>query len=344
LEKMKAESTPKIDEAFIDRIATQMSGSSVLLTGATGLVGTSILNVLSGISHTTSFKAEIFTSSTSDLKSLSNFKILNPKHQILDLTTSLGEIAKRKYDFIIHAGGPAQPIDFMQRRKETYLVNSIVTGELLDLVENDGKFVFMSSSELYSGLTDDHFFESQIGTSLPSHPRACYIEGKRAGEMFVDWGRDDGMQSSSLRLSYTYGPGSKAGDTRVINQIIESAIKHGQIQLRDTGTTVRTNLYINDAAQMILSVLLNPLKSIYNIAGVKTATIKDIAELVAILTQSELILPSSDASHEIHAQKDVQLDIGAYIEDFGLPIFTDLHQGLQQTVEWQRINLYKGMS
>lgn len=338
------QSLPKIDEAFINRITAQMTDSSILLTGATGLVGTSILNILSRIAKRNNFKAEVFTCSTSDLQNLSDFKILNPKHQILDLTSSLGEISKRRYDFIIHAGGPAQPMDFMQRRKETYLINSIVTGELLDLVESDGKFVFISSSELYSGLSENHFSESQIGSSLPSHPRACYIEGKRAGEMYVDWGRDEGKQSSSLRLSYTYGPGSKAGDTRVINQIIESAIKHGQIHLKDRGSTVRTNLYIDDAAQMILSVLLNPLRSVYNVAGVKTSTIKDIAELVAILTQSQLVLPSIDASHEIYAQKNVQLDIGAFIEDFGLPIFTELHEGLQQTVEWQKINLYRGMS
>jgi UDP-glucuronate decarboxylase len=338
---MKAESASNMDVTFLNQIASKMDGSSVLLTGATGLVGTSILNVLSSATQTTGFKAEIFTNSTSDLRGLSFISVLNPKHQINNLSLSLGEISKRRYDFIIHAGGPAQPIDFMQRRKETYLVNSIVTGQLLDLLENDGKFVFLSSSELYSGLAEDHFFESQIGTSLPSHPRACYIEGKRAGEMFVDWGRDDGKQASSLRLSYTYGPGSKAGDSRVINQIIESAIKHGHIQLKDSGSTIRTNLYINDAAQMIVSVLLNPLKSIYNIAGVKASTIKRIAELVAKHTHSELTLPSVGASHEIYAQKNVQLDIGAYVRDYGLPVFTELHEGLRQTIEWQRLNLYK---
>ena len=339
---MKAESAPSLDEVFAREVASKMNGSRILLTGATGLVGTSILSLLNDISQTTLFEAEMFTNSTSNLGGSSDFGILKPKHQINNLTSSLGEISKRKYDFIIHAGGPAQPIDFMQRRKETYLVNSIVTGELLDLLENDGKFVFLSSSELYSGLAEDHFFESEIGTSSPSHPRACYIEGKRAGEMFVNWGRDDGKQASSLRLSYTYGPGSKAGDSRVINQIIESAIKYGHIQLKDSGSTIRTNLYINDAAQMIISVLLNPLKSVYNIAGVKASTIKQIAELVAKHTHSELTLPSGGASHEIYAQKNVQVDIGAYVRDFGLPVFTELNEGLRQTIEWQRLNLYKG--
>ena len=46
-----------------------------------------------------------------------------------------------------------------------------------------GKFLFMSTSELYSGNDNFNIDESQIGTTTPSHSRACYIESKRCGDV-----------------------------------------------------------------------------------------------------------------------------------------------------------------
>jgi nucleoside-diphosphate-sugar epimerase len=74
---------------------------------------------------------------------------------------------------------------------------------------------------------------------------------------------------------------------------------------------------------------------------VKTASIRDIAELVAFHTKSQLVIPSIDANHKIYGQDTVRLDISAYTEDFGLPVFTELDYGLSQTIEWQKLNLYK---
>lgn len=342
--KLGTESELNFDLKFNEKVANGIKGSRILLTGATGLIGSSILSLLNEVARVTKFEFSLFTHSTSRLKSESKLEFLQPKHQVGNLTSNLGALSNQKYDLIIHAGGPAQPLDFMRRKNETFLINSVVTEGLLNLLESDGRFVFLSSSELYSGLRKDFFLESDIGTSTPSHPRACYIEGKRAGEMFVNWGREDGKHASSLRLSYTYGPGSKAGDLRVINQLIESAIKSNRIELKDSGAAVRTNLYIADAAKMILSVLLNPIREVYNIGGVQISSIKQIAELIAAITNSQLTIPSFNTSYGIFSQESVRLDISAYTEDFGLPTFTKLDQGLRQTIEWQRLNLYGGVS
>ena len=342
--KLGTESELNFDLKFNEKVANGINGSRILLTGATGLVGSSILSLLNEVARVTKFEFSLFTHSTSGLQSESKLEFLQPKHQVGNLTSNLGAISNQKYDLIIHAGGPAQPLDFMRRKNETFLINSVVTEGLLNLLESDGRFVFLSSSELYSGLKKDFFLEADIGTSAPSHPRACYIEGKRAGEMFVNWGREDGKHASSLRLSYTYGPGSKAGDLRVINQLIESAIKSNRIELKDSGAAVRTNLYIADAAKMILSVLLNPIREVYNIGGVQISSIKQIAEWIAAITNSQLTIPPFNTSYGIFSQESVRLDISAYTEDFGLPKFTELDQGLRQTIDWQRLNLYGGVS
>jgi nucleoside-diphosphate-sugar epimerase len=342
--KLETDSELDFDQKFNVRVANGIKGSRILLTGATGLVGSSILYSLNEVARNTKIEFSLFTHSTSELQSVLVLDSLQPKHLVGNLISNFDAVSNQKYDYIIHAGGPAQPLDFMRRKKETFLINSVVTAELLNLLEPDGRFVFLSSSELYSGLKKDFFLESEIGSSVPSHPRACYIEGKRAGEMFVNWGREDGKQTSSLRLSYTYGPGSKAGDLRVINQLIESAINLNRIELKDSGGAVRTNLYTADAAKMILSVLLNPIREVYNIGGVQISSIKQIAEKIAAITNSPLVIPPFDKNYEIFSQESVRLDISAYIEDFGMPRFTDLEQGLRQTIDWQRLHLYGGVS
>ena len=326
---------------FSTPLFNAMEGSSFLLTGATGLVGTGLLSTLDELSRRHNLKIDLTTTSTSPLSELEKFSSLKPKHKILDLMKDPEDLFQRKYNFIIHAGGPAQPSDFMQRNYETYYINSFVTNGLLNALEDGGHFIFLSSSELYSGCASESFLETQIGNSSPSHPRACYIEGKRAGEMFIHWARDKGISASSLRLSYTYGPGSKAGDRRVINEIIESAIKRKAIILKDGGGALRTNLYVRDASRMILCVLNNPKRGIYNIAGVGKNSIKDIAQIVAKETGSDLSIPENRPGFNVYAQDFVPVSIEAFCEDYGTPILTNLTEGLTETIEWQRRQLYQ---
>lgn len=64
--------------------------------------------------------------------------------------------------------------------------------ELLDRLHAQWKFLYASSSAIYSGLQKDAFTENDVGTTNTLHPRACYIEGKRCGEAIVNAYREGG--------------------------------------------------------------------------------------------------------------------------------------------------------
>ena len=123
----------------------------LLITGAFGLVGTNICKVLGDTMDITKVKFD-------DLNGVSGY-----------------------YDFIIHAAGYGQPIRFVEDEIATIDINTRTTRELFNLLKTDGKYLFISTSEVYSGAKTP-YKESDIGTTTPQHPRACYIEGKRCGE------------------------------------------------------------------------------------------------------------------------------------------------------------------
>ena len=227
----------------------------------------------------------------------------------------------------------------MTMKFETYKINSYVTYSLIRKLNPGGHLVFMSSTELYSGLLNVPFSENQVGTTTPAHPRACYIEGKRAGEMFVNWSFNEGIKASSVRLSYTYGPGTKSNDQRVINVLIRDALQHRSVKLRDAGTALRTNLYSRDAAFMILKILCSPMRPLYNVSGTEITSIYELGSLIASLTDSTLEV-GTDNDFNVFGQIRAEIDRGAYIEDFGAADLTSLRQGLEKTIHWQRSYLF----
>ena len=87
----------------------------------------------------------------------------------------------------------------------TIKVNTTATATLLQKLRPGGAFLFLSSSEIYSGLKKSLVNESDIGTSTPLHPRSSYIEGKRCGEAICNAYRAQGVRAVSARLALAYG-------------------------------------------------------------------------------------------------------------------------------------------
>ena len=311
-------------------------GKRFLITGASGLIGISLLKSLSNLAVSRMRIISVTATSRSSLFSRLDFPGIDLNILSIDLLNK-NEIGKiGEFDYIIHAAGSADPKYFKKYQKETFLINSIITDCLLDLLAPNGKFIFLSSTELFSGTTDIICNEHSLGITSPFHPRAGYIEGKRAGEMLVSWRADQGMNATSLRLSYTFGPTIKIEDSRVINEFIENSLKFQKIFLKDSGKVTRPNLFSEDAAEMILNVMFDSKRRLYNIASNKINSILDIAKIIAEITNSKIIEPESNTPYDNSAQKHIDVDISAYISDFGLPDFTSLRDGLHKTILFRK--------
>lgn len=281
------------------------SGKKLLLLGSKGLVGTNIVKVLE--------------------KDYPDIEITGLKctEGLVGLTSN--------FDFVIFGAGYGQPQMFSKHKIETIQINTDHVMCAFSKLKINGKFLYISTSEIYSGAPSPHK-ETDIGTTTPQHPRACYIEGKRCGEAICMAYKEQGYDVKIARLALAYGPGTKKHDTRVINEFIEQALTTGEIKMKDTGAQYRTYLYVEDAAQMMLDVLFKGKDVVYNIGGISSLRICDLAKLVADLSGSDWEMGNEPI---IGAPESVFLDITKINNEFPRK-YVSIEEGLKRTIEFQK--------
>jgi nucleoside-diphosphate-sugar epimerase len=310
---------------------------SILITGASGLIGTYFSAFFEYLNAIYMCNIELFLSSYSgEFSSLE----LSPKTNIIIGDLNSIETLSRfpKFDVIIHAAGYGQPGKFLRDYQNTMKLNSCATIELTKKLNPNGTMLFISSSEVYSGLSEPPFKESEIGSSNTSHDRSSYIEGKRFGEAVL---ANESMRNPlgryhSIRLALAYGPGIKVSDERVINTFVKDALLNGEINLQDPGLAWRTYCYIADALDMCLTVLLKGAEPVYNIGGISRVQIIELAREIALQTNAKVHAPISGDQFKVGAPNDVWLDLTLINEIRKSNNFVTLSDGISKLISWTR--------
>jgi UDP-glucuronate decarboxylase len=280
-----------------------LKNKSVMLTGSTGFLGSHLLKALQGYAE----------------------YIYTPSRKYL-----MAECPLLRVDYIIHAAGYAVPSIFTKDPLNTIRVNTEMVFRLMEYLKPNGSFLFCSTSEIYKGC--GHLvMENDIGTTNPQHERAAYIEGKRCGEAIIGGFVQQGIRAKIARISLAYGPGTKAGDARVLNQFIEQALVNGVIKLRDDGSAMPTYCYIDDMVEMMLNVLLHGKQDIYNLGGRSRMSLEQLAHWIGDLTGANVKIPESPEGIPF-----VTMDINRYCKEFGKEDFIHLGEGLQKTIDYQK--------
>jgi UDP-glucuronate decarboxylase len=313
-----------------------LKNKRVLITGASGLIGSYTLAYMvylikAGVPL--EVYAQIFSAPPPhmlELISCGDIKVLQ-----IDLSNIKEYKRLPDADVIIHSAGHAQPMLFMSNPIATLQINTSATIALLQRVRPHGSFIFVSSREVYSGLTDSFFREECIGTTTPYHPRASYIEGKRGGEAACNAFRTQGVRAISARLGDFYGPGTRKHDKRALNSFIEKALFDQKIDLLDSGTAMRTYGYVADALGLILNILFYGKQAVYNVGGRSYTSIAELAKIIGKITNAPVIFPSNEM--KIAGSSEIaQLDLSRVETEFGKTEYVELEEGLKRTVSWQR--------
>lgn len=311
---------------------SQLKNKSVLITGASGLVGVYMVACLKTICE--QYNIKIYTWFKSEIEPefvdiFDSCKLI--KSDITD-TSNFNDIPM--VDCIIHAAGYGQPGKFLEDKIKTITLNTTSTINLFNKLNKGGKFLFISTSELYSGLDSNNILETEIGTTNTNHPRACYIEGKRCGEAICYSYLGQGVDVKIARLSLAYGPGTKKNDHRVLNSLIQKGLTEDSIRLMDGGDAMRTYCYITDVIEMFWNILLFGKQTIYNVGGRSVTTILDLATLIGINLNKQVILPEK-IEEMVGNPKVVNIDLSTYINEFKKNDFISLEDGIINTIKWQ---------
>ena len=232
MHKLIREDVQRIIEA-VD--LSPLNDSKILITGASGLLGTYFVACLKELGH-----VNIYTTSR-----ISDVDVVN--HCKCDLSVEVPQWSSQ-FDYIIHAAGYGQPAKFIQNPIKTILVNTLALLNLARYLKVGGKLLFISTSEIYSGLLGI-CREDQVGTVNTTHPRSGYIEGKRCGEAIINTIRNIGIDAKSARLALAYGPGTKKDDSRVLNEFIQCGIQRGKVVVNGNSDSERVYCYVSDAVE-----------------------------------------------------------------------------------------------
>lgn len=243
-----------------------LKNTTILVTGATGLIGGMIT------------KALTFASEKHDI----NLKIITHTRK------THGDICEPLYiteqvDYIFHCAAVTSSADMINKPVDVLTVAIDGTRNILDFAIKCGckSIVYLSSMEIY-GQIDGEVTEDMLGFIKLSNPRSSYPESKRMCEMLCNaYYSQFNVPVRVARLSQTFGAGTPKTDTRVFAQFSRSAMDNSDIILHTKGESRGNYCYIADTITALLTILLKGENGqAYNVSS-ESMTIREMAELVA---------------------------------------------------------------
>ena len=263
----------------------KLKNKTVMITGASGMVGSYMLYVLLMLNDEKHYgiKVDAVMRNVNKLpEEIRNREDVNVVGA--DVTKDIPDVGD--IDYIIHAASPASPLIMQNQPVETIAANTIGTFKTLELAKekNAEGYLFISSREIY-GQPDEgqeFFYENTYGFVDQLNPRSCYSEGKKAAEtMCVCFHEEYGLNTKIARLAHTYGPGMSIYDGRVQADFLKNVYHNEDIVLKSEGTAVRTYTYIADAIAGMYRILLDSEDIVYNIGNeAGKVSIRDLAEIL----------------------------------------------------------------
>lgn len=323
-----------VDEILSETDLSELQSKSVLITGATGLIGTYLVYSLLKLNKV-NIRIVIHNDLPSHLKHLADYE--NVAIYQGDLSDYAFCDSLPTSDYIIHAAGYGQPRKFVDDKIKTIRLNTMATDCLLGKLKPNGRFLFISTSEIYSGSEDVPYTEESCGMTMPNHPRACYIEGKRCGEAICHAWQATGKVVKIARVALAYGPGIRASDGRVLYNFIQKGLQ-GKIDLLDAGLARRTYCYISDTVSNLWNILLRGEDTIYNAGGISEASIRELAEIVGRILNVPVVVPNVDEGLA-GAPLNVALNIDKTRTEFNKNRYIDLETGIERTIKWYKANI-----
>ncbi len=280
----------------MDRIYTyltelpELEGSTVMITGASGLVGASIVYVLIRYNETHQKKIRIVAAGRLYGKMEQCFgSFINRDyfHFIPYDALKTNNDINISADYIIHGAGNASPDMISKEPVETLLGNVSGLNSLFNYARSHEtkRILYISSSEVYGQKSGDQpFKENEYGYIDILNPRNSYAVGKCAGEtLCASYASEYDMETVIVRPGHIYGPTASVHDGRVGSLWAYSAAKGDDIILKSDGSQIRSYVYCLDCASAILKVLLaGDNCHAYNISNPNSIiTIRELGEKLA---------------------------------------------------------------
>ncbi len=263
----------------------RISGCNILITGATGLIGSCLVDVLMSRKNK---DYNVYAAGRNEERAMRKFNKYadDIAFHFLKYDVTQQPTGNTDFHYIIHAASNASPNFFAKAPVEVVKANIYGVSNLMDYGLSHGlrRFLFVSSGEVYGEGDGRVFTEEYSGYVNPTSPRSCYPSSKRAAEtLCASYTAEYGVETVIARPCHTYGPGFTEDDNRVYAQFIRNVLAGEDIVMKSTGEQFRSWCYVVDCVAALLYIILKGENGeAYNIADESSnITIKQLAEMIA---------------------------------------------------------------
>ena len=264
----------------------ELKGKSILITGATGLIGRNLVTALVYANEQLNADIQIYTL----VRNLTKAKAIFGENKGVNYI--VGDITEKlslnfSVDYIVHAASKTSSKAFVNEPVETIMTSFIGTRNVLEYARENqvDSFVYLSTMEVYGNPSTDEKISEKHQTNLDTMKvRSCYPESKRMCEsLCACYAAEYAVPVKIARLTQTFGLGVNYNDGRVFAEFARCVIEKKNIVLHTKGETKRSYLYTADAITAILTLLLyGETGEAYNIANEITyCSIYEMATMIA---------------------------------------------------------------
>lgn len=352
---MRNRGVPQADlEDVTKMIAPCMSmfqGARILVTGASGFVGSWLVETFHHANKTLGLNAHLVGvgAPTDDLAlqcpqllGFDDVKMVcaDTRRLAVELRSQLPGWCDQ-FDAVIHAAIHVDSLTYDRQPLPTLETGVMGTWEALELARNANvrRFLYVSSGAIYGAqprtterLDEDH--DSDVDCA---NHQSAYAEGKRVGEtLCAGYLRQHGVPVTIARPFAFVGPHLPLDRHFAIGNFVRDALRGGPIVVQSDGAALRSYLYATDLAVWLWTILARGTPGRpYNVGAERAISIRELAELVARIA-------SSDVAVEIRGVPGTgppprYIPSTARIQgELGLTQTVALEDAVKRTVAWHR--------
>lgn len=323
----------------------KLQDRSLMLSGATGLIGSFMVDVILEKNIKDSLNCTVYALGRNEEKARSRFlKFSDDPHFIFipyDVKQPLVRDDIGTVDYILHLASNTHPMLYATDPIGTITTNIIGLQNLLDFAvkHNSSRFAFASSNEIYGENRGDveFFDEDYCGYINCNTLRAAYPESKRCGEALCQaYKSQKGLDVVITRFTRSYGPTMIMSDTKAISQFIRKGIAGEDIILKSEGTQYYSYTYMADAVSGLLWILLaGESGEAYNIADEHSdIRLKDLAAIIAGIKGKKVVFEFPDAVEASGYSKATKARLdGQKLKALGWKPMYDIKSGMERTIK-----------